>query len=74
MVRKALVCDYDLKINWMEVSVWIYERSTLQTVGKASTKSPSEKVLCPFDKQHGFIRKRILGINDYEVRKAMGVR
>lgn len=27
----------------MEVSVWIYERITLQTVGKASTKSPSEK-------------------------------
>lgn len=31
----------------MEVSVWIYERITLQTVGKASTKSPSEKRSLP---------------------------
>lgn len=58
----------------MEVSVWIYERITLQTVGKASTKPSVKRVLCLFDKQHGFIRKRILGIKDYEVRKAIGIR
>lgn len=62
MVRKALVFDYDLRINWMEVSLWIYERITLQTVGKLVQSLQVKRVICPFDKQHGFIRKRILGI------------